>query len=208
MPTLLVIEVSPRFENSTSRMLTRVFVEEWRTANSGGTVITRDLVKTTIPFVDLSWIDAAALPPEARSPKMSAAIKLSDELISELKSADRIVIGTPMFNFAIPASLKAYIDQIVRVGLTVSADNQGLLTGKLADVIVASGGDFSPDSPVQKYDQATGYIRQLLAWIGITDLNIILAGRAVAGPFGETAVENFGGEVKAAAVRDAQHVPA
>ena len=207
MPTLLAIDVSPRFDRSTSRKLTAVFVERWKAANPDGTVISRDLVKTALPFVDLPWIGGAFTPPESHSPEMTAAIKVSDELVAELKSADRIVIGTPMYNFAIPANLKAYIDHVVRVGVTVSADNKGLLTGKSADVILASGGDFSPGSPVQKYDQATGYIRQVLAWIGITDLNIILAGRAIAGPFGETAIENLGGKVETAAVRDVQPVP-
>jgi FMN-dependent NADH-azoreductase len=81
--------------------------------------------------------------------------------------------GTPMFNFSIPAVLKAYIDQIVRVGVTVSSNNVGLLIGKKATVILASGGDFGPGSPVEKYNQASGYLRQVLAWIGINDVEII-----------------------------------
>jgi len=96
-----------------------------------------------------------------------------------------------MFNFSIPAVLKAYIDQIVRVGVTVSPNNA---------VILASGGDFSPGSPVEKYNQASGYLRQVLAWIGIKDVEFILAGRARAGAAGETAVEVFGAAVRSAAV--------
>jgi hypothetical protein len=87
-------------------------------------------------------------------------------------------IGTPMFNFSIPAALKAYIDQIVRVGVTVSASNVGLLTGKKAAIILASGGDISPGSPVECYNQARSYLRQLLGWIGISDVEIVLACRA------------------------------
>lgn len=202
MPTLLAIDVSPRFDASTSRKLTTVFVDEWLAANPGGSVIARDLVKSNLPFVDLPWIGGAFAPPETHSPENAAAIKVSDDLVAELKSADRIVIGTPMYNFSIPAVLKAYIDHIVRVGVTVSAANRGLLTGKSADIILASGGDFSPGSPVEPYNQASGYLRQVLAWIGITDVNIILAGRALAGPYGETAVERLGGTVRAAATRD------
>jgi len=202
MPTLLVLEASPRFDKSTSRKLTAVFVEKWRAANPDGSVIVRDLVKTALPFVDLPWIGGAFTPPEAHSPESAAAIKVSDDLVAELKAADRIVIGTPMYNFAIPAVLKAYIDHIVRVGVTVSADNKGLLTGKSADIILASGGDFSPGSPVEKYNQASGYLRQVLAWIGITDVNIVLAGRALAGVHGETAVERLGETVQAAAMRE------
>ena len=201
MPTLLAIEVSPRFDRSTSRKLTAVFVDKWKAANPGGTVTERDLVKTSLPFIDLPWIGGAFAPPETHTPESAAAIRVSDDLVAELKAADRIVIGTPMYNFGIPAVLKAYIDHIVRVGVTVSADNKGLLTGKSADIILASGGDFSPGSPVEMYNQASGYLRQVLAWIGITDVNVILAGRALAGAYGETAVERLGGTVEAAAVR-------
>lgn len=104
-----------------------------------------------------------------------------------------------MYNFSIPAALKAWIDHIVRVGVTVSTDNVGLLTGKKATVILATGGDFSPGSPVEQYNQASSYLRQVLAWIGITDVEIILAGRGRAGMEGETAVEQFGDAVTAAA---------
>jgi FMN-dependent NADH-azoreductase len=201
MPTLLVIEVSPRLDYSTSRKLTAVFVEKWKAANPLGTVVVRDLVKTDLPFIDLPWIGGAFTPSDTHSPESKAAIKVSDDLVAELKAADRIVIGTPMYNFAIPARLKAYIDHIVRVGVTVTADNRGLLTGKSADIILASGGDFSPGSPVEKYNLASGYLRQVLAWIGIADVNIILAGRALAGVYGETAVERLGGMVEAAVER-------
>jgi FMN-dependent NADH-azoreductase len=107
-------------------------------------------------------------------------------------------IGTPMFNFSIPAALKACIDQIVRVRVTVSAGNVGLLTGKKAAIILASG-DFSQGSPVERYNQASSYLRQLLGWIGISDIEIILACRARSGGMGETAVEQFVAAVQLAA---------
>ena len=199
MPTLLAIGVSPRYEHSTSRKLTALFIEKWRAAHPGGHVVDRDLIRTHLPFVDAHWIGGAFTPPEQHSPESAAAIKISDDLVAELKSADHIVIGTPMYNFSIPAVLKAYIDHIVRVGVTVSSDNVGLLTGKKATIILASGGNFSPGSPVERFNQASGYLRQVLAWIGITDVEIILAGRARAGVTGETAVESFGEVVGLAA---------
>jgi len=195
MSTLLAIEVSPRGDFSTSRKLTTHFIDRWKAAHPGGALVVRDLMKTKPPFVDFAWIGGAFTPREQHSPEIAAAIKISDELIAELQAADHILIGTPMFNFSIPAVLKAYIDQIVRVGVTVSADNVGLLTGKKATVILATGGDFSPGSPVEKYNQASGYLRQVLAWIGITDVEIILAGRRLAGGMGETAVDQFGDAV-------------
>ena len=199
MPSLLAIQVSPRFESSTSRKLTTLFIHKWRADHVDGRVVVRDLAKTPLPYVDLPWIGGAFTPIEQHSPESAAAIAVSNELVGELQAADHIVIGTPMYNFSIPAVLKAWIDHIVRVGVTISSANVGLLTGKRATVILASGGDFSPGSPVEKYDQASGYLRQVLAWIGITDVEIILANRGRAGMAGETAVEQFGGAVTAAA---------
>jgi FMN-dependent NADH-azoreductase len=198
MKTLLAINASPRFELSTSRKLTSLFVEKWRAAHPGGKVVERDLVKTTLPFVDLPWIGGAFTPPEQHSPESAAAIKISNDLVAELRAADRIIIGTPMYNFTIPAVLKAYIDHVVRVGVTV-VDNIGQLKGKKATVILASGGDFSPGSPIEGYNYASGYLRQLLGFIGITDLDIVLAGAARAGMAGETAVEAFGEVIASAA---------
>jgi FMN-dependent NADH-azoreductase len=191
MTSLLAINASPRYELSTSRKLTSLFVEKWRAAHPDGEVVERDLIKTTLPFVDLPWIGGAFTPPEQHSPESAAAIKISNDLVAELQAADRIIIGTPMYNFTIPAVLKAYIDHVVRVGVTV-VDNVGQLTGKKATVILASGGDFSPGSPIEGYDHASRYLRQVLGFIGITDLDIVLAGSARAGMAGETAVEEFG----------------
>ena len=151
------------------------------------------------PYVDLPWIGGAFAPPEHHSSGNAAAIAVSNELVAELQAADAIVIGTPMYNFSIPAVLKAWVDHVVRVGVTVGPDNVGLLTGKKATIIIASGGDFSPGSPVAGYNQASGYLRQVLGWIGITDVEIILADRGHAGGEGETAVEAFGDTVRAAA---------
>jgi FMN-dependent NADH-azoreductase len=199
MPTLLAIEVSPRHEFSTSRKLTTHFIDRWKAEHPGSAVVVRDLLKTPPPFVDLAWIGGAFTPRDQHSPESAAAIRVSDDLVAELKAADHIVIGTPMFNFSIPAVLKAYIDQIVRVGVTVSPNNVGLLTGKKATVILASGGDFSPGSPVEKYNQASSYLRQVLGWIGISDVEVILANRARAGATGESAIEQFGIAVRSAA---------
>lgn len=198
MPNLLAISASPRYDASVSRKLTALFVQEWRAAHPDGSVVERDLVATHLPFVDLPWIGGAFAPPEQHSPESAAAIKISDDLVAELQSADHIVLGTPMYNFSIPAVLKAYIDHVVRVGRTV-IDNVGQLTGKKAVVILASGGDFSPGSPIEGYNLASGYLRQVLGFIGIANLDIILADRARAGMAGETAIEQFGDRLRLAA---------
>ncbi|WP_426240898.1 NAD(P)H-dependent oxidoreductase [Pararhizobium sp. DWP1-1-3] len=87
MPTLLVIEASPRYDFSTSRKLTAVFVDRWKVENPSGTVIVRDLMKTNLPFVDLPWIMGAFTPPDTHSPESIAAIKVSNDLVAELKAA-------------------------------------------------------------------------------------------------------------------------
>jgi FMN-dependent NADH-azoreductase len=100
--TLLAIEVSPRFEGSISRTLTAKFVEQWKASHPDGTVIRRDLMKTNIPLVDVSWIGGAFAPPNQHSEEMKAAIQISDALVAELVKADAIVIGTPMTTFPSP----------------------------------------------------------------------------------------------------------
>lgn len=198
MPTLLASNASPRYDASVSRKLIALFVQERRGAHPDGSVVERDLAAAHLPFVDLSWIGGAFAPPEQHSSESAAAIKISDDLVAELQSADHIVLGTPMYSFSIPAVLKAYIDHVVRVGITV-IDNVGQLTGKKAVVILASGGDFSPGSPSEGYNLTSGYLRQVLGFIGIADLDIILADRARAGMAGETAIEQFGGRLRLAA---------
>ena len=120
MPELLKIDVSPRGDHSISRQLGRRFADQWLQSHPGGKVVTRDLAKTDIPFVDLPWIGGAFTAPDQHTPENKAALKVSNEFVAELLSADEIVITTPMYNFNIPAVLKAWIDHIVRVGVTFS----------------------------------------------------------------------------------------
>lgn len=198
MPKLLTILVSTRGPASTSRKLVDQFVQDWRANNLGGSIVQRDLAANPLPFVDLPWIGGAFTPPEQHSRESAAAIAVSDELVGELQEADHIVIGTPMYNFSIPAALKAWIDHVVRVGVTVT-DNVGQLVGKKATIILATGGDFNPGSPIEGYNQASGYLRAVLGFIGITDVDILLADRGRAGPYAETAVESYGPAVSALA---------
>ncbi len=191
MAKLLVIEASPQGERSVSRTLTARFVAAWRHANPAGGVVTRDLIATGIPLINSDWIAGAFTPPDTHSPASAAAMRTSDELIAELQAANHILIGTPMHNVNIAAALKAYIDQIVRVGATVTPDNVGLVMGKRAAVIIASGGDFSPGSPAEHFNHATPYLRAILGFVGITDLAFILAGPTRRIATGEEPLEAF-----------------
>src|SRR3984893_16775960 len=114
MSILLKIDVSPRGEHSISRKLGHPFAPEWQSNHVGGEIVTRDLATTKIPYVDLPWIAGAFSAPDQHTAEHKAALKLSDEFIGEFLSADEVVITTPMYNFGIPAVLKAWIDHIVR----------------------------------------------------------------------------------------------
>ena len=143
-------------------------------------MIVRDLQKTDLPFLDIPWITGAFTPDaENRSPEMKAALRVSDILIAELKSADHILIGVPMLNFGIPAVLKAYIDQIVRLNETFSRETGGLLKDKVVKIILASGRVYTDGSPDAGLDFASGQLKAILHYIGLTDIEIIFVGGAI-----------------------------
>jgi len=194
MPKLLVVAASPRRNNSISRELTGSFVTKWLETYPDGEVVMRDLVADPLPFVDEAWIAGAFTAPETHSPDSAAAMRLSNLLIAELQSADHILIGTPMHNLMIPAQLKVYIDQIVRVGSTVSIENEGLVKDKKAAIIVASGGDFSVGAPAEKFNHLTPYLRTVLGFIGITDVQIVMAGPTRQLASGQQEIDKFVGD--------------
>lgn len=191
MPTLLVVETSPRADASISRQLTQRFVTAWRTGNPGGDVIERDLVDTELGFVTAPWLQAYFTPPDQQSPQMAEALGLSDELVAELLAAEHLVIATPVYNYNIPAALKAWVDNIVRKGLTLGFDGKGLVTGKKATVLIASGGVYTEGSPLRDRDIAAQYLRLILNVIGITDVTFIAAGGAKAVDLGEVGMSEF-----------------
>jgi FMN-dependent NADH-azoreductase len=191
MSTLLKIDVSPRGDYSVSRKLSAEYATQWQAAHPDGTVVVRDLVKTDLPFVDLPWIAGAYSTPDQHTPEQAAAIKVSNDLVAELLAADHIVLATPMYNFSIPAILKAYIDHIVRLGLTFSASYEGLAKGKKLTLIIASGSDYGPGSHMESYDAETGYLKQVFGFIGITDVSVVKAGGVSAVMQGKVPLEEF-----------------
>jgi FMN-dependent NADH-azoreductase len=180
MPTLLKIDVSTRGDYSVSRRLSNQFVEQWKETHGNGRVIERDLATTELPHVELPWILAAYSDPSTHNPEQKAALKIGDELIAELKEADEWLIATPMYNFAVPGKLKTYIHHIVRVGQTFNANPNGsytgLVGGKKATVIISSAGEYLPGTPTEGYDAEKPYLRTILDFIGVTDVNFIQAG--------------------------------
>jgi FMN-dependent NADH-azoreductase len=180
MSTLLKIDVSSRGDRSISRKLSSLFLENWRHVHEDSKVIERDIATTDLPFVEFHWITANLTKSSARTEKQKSLLKLSDDLIAELQQADEYLIATPMYNYGIPAKLKAYVDHIVRAGLTfkMNADGSyaGLLSGKKATVIIASAGEYLPGATAEGMDTLKPYLREILGYIGVTDVTFIQSG--------------------------------
>ena len=173
MSRLLVVETSPRGAGSISRAMTQRFVAAWMAAHPAGQIVRRDLADAPPPFVTDAWLQAYFTPPDAQTVQMRQALALSDTLVAELSAADHLVIATPVYNYNVPAALKAWIDHIVRKGLTLGLDGQGLLRGKRATVLIASGGSYHPGSPIEQRDIAARYLRLILGVIGIDDVTLM-----------------------------------
>jgi FMN-dependent NADH-azoreductase len=173
--TILKLDTSGRAHGSASRAIVDHLVHQLMQKSPGATVVGRDIARG-LPLVDDDWIAAAYADPSTRTTAQRAALGLSDELVAELQAADIIVIGLPMYNFTVPASFKAWIDQVCRARVTFRFSEtgiEGLLKGKKAYVVVATGG-VPLDAPV---DFLTPYVRHILGFVGISDVTVIDAGR-------------------------------
>jgi len=191
MSKLLLIETSPRGQASVSRAMTARVIAQWQSANPGGRIVTRDLAQTALPQVTMPWLAAYFTPSEALTSAMKAQLSLSDTLVQELFEADALVISTPVYNYNIPASLKAWVDHIVRKGLTLGLDGSGLVTGKKATVVIASGGVYGEGSPIAERNIAPNYMKLILNVIGITDVEIIHGEGAKVVDMGEATMDAF-----------------
>lgn len=171
---ILRIDSSARRDGSVSRDLARSIVE--RFASAGETAVTHRDLAETLPAVTDEWIGANFTAADSRDDAQRALLALSDSLVAELEAADVLVIGLPIYNFSIPASLKLWIDLVARAGRTFRYTEygpKGLLEGKRAIVAVASGGtEVGSD-----FDFATGYLRHILGFIGISDVVFVKADR-------------------------------
>jgi len=172
---VLEISASGRRDGSVSRKLTAEIIEALELKEGSIRVDRRDL-NTGVSTVNEAWINANFTPEEDRTKEQRDTLRESDDLVEELRIADVIVVGSPIYNFGIPAALKAWVDLVARARLTFRyTENgpEGLLTNKKAYIVIASGG-VPVDSPM---DFATPYLRHALAFIGITDIDIIAADR-------------------------------
>ncbi|MEJ2129409.1 MAG: NAD(P)H-dependent oxidoreductase [Woeseiaceae bacterium] len=170
---VLEVSASGRRKDSVSRMLTGELIEALEIREGDLSIAQRDL-SAGVPVVDEAWINANFTPEEERSAEQRKTLSLSDALVAELRAADVIVIGSPIYNFGVPAVLKAWVDMIARARLTfryTAEGPEGLLKDKKAYIVIASGG-----VPVySEVDFATPYLRQALKFVGITDVEVIAA---------------------------------
>jgi FMN-dependent NADH-azoreductase len=183
MFTLLHIDSSPLYGRSVSRQLTAAFVDQWKSSHLEGTVIGRDLNATSILPISAAWVGAAYTPDGMRTEQQKELLALSETLLAELEQADEYVFGVPMHNFGVPSVLKLWIDQISRVGRTFSyADGtpKGLLTGKKATFIIATGGIYDAQTRMSSFNFVEPYLRSVFGFLGVTDATFLTAGGTAA----------------------------
>ena len=193
MTRILHIDSSADLETSTSRALSQRIVDRF----AGAEVTRRDLARAPLPQIDHTWAVARMVPPADRSAEQAEALAESDKLIAEIKAADVIVMGAPVYNFSIPASLKAWIDLVARAGETFKYTEQGpvgLVEDKRVIVAIASGGtEIGSD-----IDFHSGYLRFALGFMGMTDITMIAADRIFADR--DAALEKAHGQIDALTV--------
>lgn len=168
--TVLHVDSSARIDGSISRDLTADILAR----HPGANVITRDIGRTPVPAISEDWVGASFTPAEDRTDAQKDVLSLSDELVNELVASDTIVIGAPMYNFSIPAALKAWIDQVARPGRTFNYTANGpvgLLDGKRVIIAMATGG--VPHG--SDMDFAAPYLKFVLGFLGITDVTVVAA---------------------------------
>ncbi|MBF7730606.1 FMN-dependent NADH-azoreductase [Pseudomonas sp. N040] len=174
MSRILVIESSARQQGSVSRELTQQFIAQWQQAHPADQVQLRDLALEPVPHLDADLLGGWLKPAEQQSPAEQAALQRSNRLTEELLAADVLVLAAPMYNFAIPSTLKAWLDHVLRAGLTfkyTETGPQGLLTGKRAFVLTARGGIYAGST----LDHQEPYLRQALGFIGIHQVQFVHA---------------------------------
>ncbi len=174
MTTLLQINTSLFAESGQSSKLAQDFVQSWQHRHPDGQVIVRDLARQPLPHLDAARFQAFLTKPEERSPEQQAIAAESEALINELKAADVIVLGLPLYNFGVPSQLKAWIDHVARAGITfryTASGPEGLITDRKLYVFAARGGNYL-GTPA---DTQTGFIKTFFSFIGIRDIEFVYA---------------------------------
>lgn len=160
MPTLLHIDSSAFHEGSVSREVAATFRKEWEEQHPDGTVVYRDLAADPLPHLTADAITAAFVPAADHTPEQRAAHALRETLAEELEQADAVLIGTPMYNFTIPSSLKAWLDQVIIIGRT--GGEAPSAAGTPVTVVTARGGSYAAGTPRESFEFASNYLEKVL----------------------------------------------
>jgi FMN-dependent NADH-azoreductase len=175
MSQVLLVTSSPRGAASHSTRIARALADRLASGDPRSSVVVRDLFKEPPPHIGEDFVIARGIPQEQRTPEQNKALALSDQLVAELFAADALVIASSMINFGVSSTLKAYIDHVVRPGVTFRYNAngpEGLVKGKKAYIVRASGGVYS-DGPMKVANFQDTYLKQILGFIGITDVEVI-----------------------------------
>lgn len=181
MKKLLVIRSSIQGDAGNSSKLLADYVARWKAANAEGVVVVRDLVAEPLPLLDGEVFGAFITAPESRTDAQKAAVALSDTLVAELRDADALAIGLPLYNFGAPAQFKNWIDQVARAGVTFRYTENGPV-GLMPDrptAIFASRGGLYAGTPA---DTQTPFVQTFLGFIGITSVKFVYAEGLAMGP--------------------------
>jgi FMN-dependent NADH-azoreductase len=182
MSQVLLITSSPRVNSYSTRVARELAAK--LASRPGSSLTERDLARQPLPHIDDTFAVARNTPPDLLTSTQRAALTLSDKLLAEIFAADTIVVAAAMINFGIPSGLKAYIDYLVRPGVTFRYGAQGpegLVKGKKAYLVVARGGRYS-EGPMQSFNFQDTYLKAVLGFIGITDVEVIAVEGIAFGP--------------------------
>lgn len=173
MATLLHIDSSVFPESgSSSRTVTAAFRAAWEDQHPEGTVVYRDLAADPLPHLDGTAASAGFADPATHSPEQAAAFALRTRLAEELEQADAVVIGAPMYNFTIPSTLKAWLDQVIIMGRTAGAEPSA--KGTPVTVVTSRGGSYAPGTPREGYDYVQNYLQAVLGDMFGMEVDVIV----------------------------------
>lgn len=205
MKKLLIINASPRGSRSNSRSLTELFAKQWKEKNTSGSIHHREVGQEAIPHVSELWIAGAFKPADLRTEEEIGALRISDQLIAELKNADVIVLGSPMYNWSIPSALKAYLDQVIRVNETIKISEKdpknpyiGLLKNKCLYLLLSRGnGGYGKGEYYEHMNFQSNYLKTVFNIMGIDDIHeIALNGEAFGGVLFEQSIKGVHAKIE------------
>ncbi len=201
MKKILVVNGSPRGDRSHSRRLVQLFIDQWTALNPKDIIQYREVGKGNLPHISESWIAAAFTPPQNRTEEMKKALVLSDQLVDELLWADVIIAGVPMYNWSVPSSFKAYMDQIMRIGRTwkfESGQPDGVYVGLLENkemYLISTRGDYGYELGGHNAHMnfQSNYVKLVFGIMGIADIEEVVLEN-----------EEYGGEQFSHSIRKAE----